>query len=256
MSIQAVAWVLDQSRSRGFTRLVMISLANHANKETGECWHSVRTIAAEAGVSKSTVADHVRRLVELGEVELLDEGGPRRSARYRLTFPTYVREADEKNVREMDAASGSGVDAASGPETDRTVLNPEGEEASSNGVGSGEGVREVDDLPAVRWAKRWAQLKGVTPTRSVLKSWTPRVQDFIGAGGEPSEALLAAALEQGIDTPGGWGFVEPEKVAAAQKRVDHRGCGECDGSGFVSGGYAPGAGSYKLPCSAVRGGEE
>lgn len=118
MSIQAVAWVLDQSQSRGFSRLVLISLANHANKETGECWPAIRTLAKEAGVSKSAVAKHVGELVALGELEVVDEGGARRSAHYRLTFPAYVHETDEKGV---DLSTTRTQRPRNG--VDRTVMN-------------------------------------------------------------------------------------------------------------------------------------
>ena len=50
MSIQAVSWVLDHSVTVKLERLVLISLANHAN-EAGECWPSIKRIASEAGTS-------------------------------------------------------------------------------------------------------------------------------------------------------------------------------------------------------------
>lgn len=65
MSIQAVGWVLDHSPTKKLERLVLISLANHAN-EAGECWPSVERIAAEAG----TTVVQARRI--LGTLE---EGG-------------------------------------------------------------------------------------------------------------------------------------------------------------------------------------
>lgn len=110
MSIQAVSWVLDHSRSRGIDRLVMISLANHAStprkedNRTGddedggaECFPSMRTIASEAGVSLGAVSKSIGSVVKLGEVEVRAAGGPRRSARYRLTL---VHEMNMKMIRE------------------------------------------------------------------------------------------------------------------------------------------------------------
>lgn len=121
MSIQAVAWVLDNSRSRGFPRLVLISLANHADKETGECWPAQRTIAAEAGISAGAVPAALRNLVALGEVEVVKPGGPRTSTIYRLTFS---RSGDEhENAQEMSAARGPGVSAARGPGVSGTIID-------------------------------------------------------------------------------------------------------------------------------------
>jgi len=122
VSIQAVAWVLDHSRARGFARLVLISLANHANRETGECWPSMRTIAREAGIGHSSVTAAVRVLVALGELEIVSEGGPRQANRYRLSYPQ--RPGDGHNsVQELNAASIPGPRAASSPGLDRTIIN-------------------------------------------------------------------------------------------------------------------------------------
>lgn len=104
MSIQAVAWVLDHSQSRGFARLVLIALANHANDQQ-EAWPAQRTIAREAGISAGSVPDQVRKLVGLGELEVVEQGGARRSTRYRMTFAQEMsnkpetRSGDERSAR-------------------------------------------------------------------------------------------------------------------------------------------------------------
>lgn len=87
MSIQAVGWVLDHSASRGFDRLVLIALANHAGDDR-MCFPSQRTIASEAKVSKGSVSNAIEALVELGELEIVSIGDHRRSTRYRLTLST------------------------------------------------------------------------------------------------------------------------------------------------------------------------
>lgn len=92
MSIQAVAWVLDHSRSRGFARLVLISLANHHSAVTDQCNPGQRLIAQEAGMATGSVPAQIRKLVELGEVEVVDAGGSHRSASYRLTFTQQMSE--------------------------------------------------------------------------------------------------------------------------------------------------------------------
>ncbi len=109
MSIQAVAWVLTSSESKGVTRLVAISLANHANDEA-MCWPAQRTIAAEAGIGVGTVSLAIKRLVAMGELRVVENGGPARSARYVL-------------VHLSNAARGPGVSAARGPGVDRTINN-------------------------------------------------------------------------------------------------------------------------------------
>lgn len=99
VSIQAVAWVLDNSQTRGFDRLVMIALANRVNgeRDDGECWPAQRTIAHDAGMSAGTVAEAVARIAAKhpDELVIIEAGGPRKSTRYRLPFASNQRSGDE-----------------------------------------------------------------------------------------------------------------------------------------------------------------
>lgn len=90
MSIQAVAWVLEQSETKGLQRLVMISLANHAD-ENGECWPSHQRIAGEAASSVQQIRRVLAALEESGVIERLTNAAPdarmrpdRRTNLYRL----------------------------------------------------------------------------------------------------------------------------------------------------------------------------
>lgn len=141
MSIQAVAWALDNSGSRGFARLVLISLANHAN-DTDLCWPSMRTIAREAGISVGSVPAQVKRLIELGEIEVVTAGNARTSTRYRVLWrnrppgepsiapeepgPEPDPEDASASVQEVNAGVQPGVNAARGPGLDRTITNHQG----------------------------------------------------------------------------------------------------------------------------------
>lgn len=57
MSIQALTYVLEGHPAKGADRLVLLSLANHANGTDYECWPSAELIAWETNLS----LDHVRR---------------------------------------------------------------------------------------------------------------------------------------------------------------------------------------------------
>jgi len=70
LSVQAISWVLDHSQSRGLSRLVLISIANHADKFGGEAYPATKTIAGEAGVSEREVRYCVLELEKLGEVQV------------------------------------------------------------------------------------------------------------------------------------------------------------------------------------------
>lgn len=124
MSIQAVGWVLDNSASRGVDRLVLISLANHANA-SDLCWPAQRTIAREAGIALGTVSNAVARLVTLGELAVVEPGTTRTTARYRIVRPQARTQSsgDERRVH-------PGVNAESIPGVDRSIKNHQEESDS------------------------------------------------------------------------------------------------------------------------------
>lgn len=75
MSVQAMAWVFDHSKSTGNDRLVLLAIANHASKDGGGSYPSVPTIASEARVSDRTVTRSLKRLAALGELRIVTGGG-------------------------------------------------------------------------------------------------------------------------------------------------------------------------------------
>ena len=95
MSIQAVSWVLDYSESKGFDRLVLIAIANHFNADERESRPSIRLIAREAHVSTNTVMAAIRRLTEIGELEVVDPGTQRSTARYGMPFLPEPKPVDK-----------------------------------------------------------------------------------------------------------------------------------------------------------------
>ena len=95
MSIQAVAWVLDFSEAEGLDRLTLIAIANHFNNEDRESRPSIRRIAQEAHISTNTVMAAVRRLSELGELEVIDPGSHRVAARYGMPLVPDPKPVDK-----------------------------------------------------------------------------------------------------------------------------------------------------------------
>lgn len=85
MSIQALSWVFDHSRSQGTARNVLFSIANHADESGSEAWPSVDTIAREANCGRATVFRVLPVLKELGEVNWAPGGG-REGARRKSNF--------------------------------------------------------------------------------------------------------------------------------------------------------------------------
>lgn len=82
MSIQAVAWVLDESKATNADRLVLIAVANHIGP-TGWAWPNVETISREARLDRATVFRAIERLEESGELDIMRRPG--KSNLYGLT---------------------------------------------------------------------------------------------------------------------------------------------------------------------------
>jgi hypothetical protein len=66
MSLEAVAWSLRQRLDDPTAKLILISLADHHNASTGECFPSRRRLAEVGCCSESTVKRKLAWLVESG----------------------------------------------------------------------------------------------------------------------------------------------------------------------------------------------
>jgi hypothetical protein len=83
VSIQAVRYVLEDSDVYGAARAILVCLAFHASAD-GEAWTDSQQIARECRIRKAHVSRGLKLLQQIGELELLVPGSPRRAARYRL----------------------------------------------------------------------------------------------------------------------------------------------------------------------------
>lgn len=79
MSIQAVAWAIDQKTGSAAGKVVLICLANYAD-EDGACWPSQKTIAEETELSERSVREWLQKLEDAG---LLTREPRRRDDGYR-----------------------------------------------------------------------------------------------------------------------------------------------------------------------------
>jgi len=71
MSWQAVTWVLEESRATLGARLVLLSVASHANREGCESWPALNTIARETRMSRRQVIRCVHTLEASGELRVV-----------------------------------------------------------------------------------------------------------------------------------------------------------------------------------------
>jgi len=89
MSIERMSVVLHHSAASGSDKLVLLGIANHDGD--GGAWPSVGTLARYANLSERSIRYSLKRLVEMGELEIdLQAGGneqtrpDRRPNRYRV----------------------------------------------------------------------------------------------------------------------------------------------------------------------------
>lgn len=82
MSVEAVRHVLEQSKTRGAQRLILLVVAEHADRN-GIAWPSVETIARLANCSQRFVKATIAKL-KTGELVIERGGGRGRSNRYRI----------------------------------------------------------------------------------------------------------------------------------------------------------------------------
>lgn len=73
MSIQAVAWALEQDVPDSAAKLVLISLANALNGKTGKCFPSFEQIMKESSNSRSTVIRKLKWLAANGWIMINSE---------------------------------------------------------------------------------------------------------------------------------------------------------------------------------------
>lgn len=88
MSIQAVAWALEQDLPAR-PKLVLVSIANHANHVDGYCWLKAETIAREAACTPRSIYNYVGMLVRNGFIRKSrrkGEDGKQRANDYWMLF--------------------------------------------------------------------------------------------------------------------------------------------------------------------------
>lgn len=117
MSIQAVAWALEQQIPAG-PKLVLVALANHADHSSGLCWPSVALVAHEASCSPRAVYRFVADLTRNGYVSVekkRGKDGKQRSNNYWLLFdrlpldwsavpPSHAQDTGQADTEDQDVA--------------------------------------------------------------------------------------------------------------------------------------------------------
>lgn len=70
MSIRVMSWVLDESTATGNDRLVLIAIADEADDDGRNAFPSMDRIARRARINRHTAMRAIKRLEDLGELEV------------------------------------------------------------------------------------------------------------------------------------------------------------------------------------------
>jgi hypothetical protein len=75
MSIQAMAWVIQNSKQTGHGFVTLLMIANHANAEGKKSFPSMKTLATECRLSVRTIQRVILKLEDSGELQVDRSGG-------------------------------------------------------------------------------------------------------------------------------------------------------------------------------------
>lgn len=106
MSIEAYKAVWSESRAQGSARLIMLCIADHADK-AGVAWPSEKTMAKETLVSERQVMRVIPQLIEMGELVIEERPhGRGNTAVYRITLPSLTTGKDDTMSPITDSEKG------------------------------------------------------------------------------------------------------------------------------------------------------
>nr|DAX51832.1 MAG TPA: helix-turn-helix domain protein [Caudoviricetes sp.] len=141
MSIEAVSWALSTKRvATPMQRLVLIAVANHADKRGQSAWPSQETLAEYCCCSSRTIR---RQLSELEESGIIRRGDQRLVSHFRGGYRPVVYDVDLGGDEPVDNSdepvdnSDEPVDNSGGDRTSATDLRPDNLSRLDTGVHRG-----------------------------------------------------------------------------------------------------------------------
>lgn len=228
MSVQAISWVLENSPTKNGSRLVLLSIANHAN-DHGEAWPSMATMAREANLDEKTVKRLISGLVKEGHLGRKVNGAPdaripgdRRPNLYRLVGfdgghrsspPLQNGGHESSRPGSQDEAPAGGTDSTPKP-SGSTVKEPENPPAKAEDpilVASREIVKDWWDATTPKPAQKFVAVVKIVE-RMLRAGWPPQaVRWALGRAPTPSVGTLEFALRSSRR-----GSLEQVRSAAAE----------------------------------------
>jgi hypothetical protein len=149
----AMKYVAEQCRVQGAGRAILHAITYRADRQTGECYLSMRRLALEAGVSHATVKRVIPQLVEAGELAIVIAGSGRRATCYKVTMsplePDVVGSPrDNPQTVVGSSGNGSGLIGASVVGSPRAALYKELEGKNEGKNGSAEPAAPPSPSPS------------------------------------------------------------------------------------------------------------
>lgn len=117
-----MSWVWDHSRSAKTDRLVLLAIADCASDDGGNAYPSMAELSRKTGLTDRGVQKALVRLVEIGELIVSRNGGPKGCNRYRVIMATPEQGSPPNRVHPPNAVQGNGVH----PPEPRSPLPPNG----------------------------------------------------------------------------------------------------------------------------------
>ena len=148
MSVRAIAWAFGQSVGSPMAKLVLLSLADHHNDDTGtDPFPAIETIAAETEMNERSVRRHLEALEAAGLIARRARG---RGKVYRLSLPpkpdTESGEAPESAPATPDSLSTTPDSVSATP--DSLSKTPDTESTEPEGTGREPGGGRASAPPA------------------------------------------------------------------------------------------------------------
>lgn len=162
MSIQAVAWAIEQEAVPARPALVLISIANHADHTNGYCYLRAETIAREARCTPRSVFRFVGALIRNGYIRKAPkrgDDGKQRANDYWMLFDREDKPWDWGAHPESDTGDGE-VDESEGADAaPQDVVEPD------DGVSHGEAALPTDSGVTRRPVEKHAVSSGPCDSR-------------------------------------------------------------------------------------------
>jgi hypothetical protein len=185
MSWQAMAWAIQQRVRPPARKLLLVALANYADKD-GVCWPSQARLAYDTEMSLDTIQRQTKKLVADGLMRV--ERPPKRRGQWQtflyLLAMTAGRQAAECGPARQDTAGGE-VSPSHG--TGSGEVSPSCEIGSADHDAARPGRTQPDTRPQVQTAP------SPTPGRTAMRSNPSREQSIKQSAEQPAEQPAAPA---------------------------------------------------------------